>query len=497
MIDQRYQSTKLEHEVLKYARYMKLVVDKQGLVTDVETPGIEWQVQGLKANQQLPDVLQAIIDVCDAAPEPHLFSYVQLAQNLCVDVYVLVQESSYQVVLQDVSKGHESTHKYQQKAHEVNLLLERQAELNRLLEEKRAEAEEASKAKSRFIAMMSHEFRSPISSIMAHAEALSSTGGNAREPAAIQRASWYLLTLIENLLEQAKMDQQDRKLDFSSVEIPALLNDMKQLFSIQAGSKGLSFDIEYSADGEGFVLGDELRLRQVLVNLLSNAMRYTRDGSVKLVCTDRGDSVEFSVTDTGRGIGEADLENIFQPFTRINPGGEGGAGLGLTISRQLISAMNGTLSVTSRINEGSTFSFSLPVPEEHQRKPVESLKGLNVLVVEDDVDLREMYCIWLEDWGATVRTVSGVEQAMEAFLAEPSRLVMTDLFLEDGDGVELLAKLREIEPHLATVLCSASDSIQSCFADDRGLVDAFIAKPVNAVRLEKTLKTAVQLAKHQ
>jgi len=495
MSDRQYQPTKLEHEVLKNARYMKLTVDQRGFVTHVETPGIEWQIEGLKTDQQLPDVLQAIVDVCDIAPEPHLFSYVQLADDLSVDVYVLVHESSYQVVLQDVSKGHDNAHKYQQKAHEISLLLERQAELNRLLEEKRAEAEEASKAKSRFIAMMSHEFRSPISSIMAHAEALRSTHSNAREPAAIHRASWYLLTLIENLLEQAKVDQQDRKLDFSSVETSALLDDMKQLFSIQASSKGLSFDVEYSSDGEGFVWGDELRLRQVLVNLLSNAMRYTREGSIKLACVCRGDAVEFSVTDTGRGIEEADIESIFQPFKRVNPGGEGGAGLGLTISRQLITAMNGTLSVTSRINQGSTFSFSLPIPEEHQRKPVESLKGLNVLVVEDDVDIRDMYCIWLEDWGAAVRTASGVEQAMEAFVAEPSRLVMTDLFLEDGNGAELLAKLREIEPHLATVLCSASDSMQSYFAGDSNLVDAFLAKPVNAARLEKTLKTAVQLAK--
>ena len=267
------QPTKLEHEVLKNARYMKLVVDRRGLVTHVETPGVEWQIQGVRTAWQLPEVLQAIVDVCDAAPEPHIFPYVQLTQDLSVDVYVLVQESDYQVVLQDVSAGHSSTHKFQQKAHEISLLLERQAELNRLLEEKRAEAEEASKAKSRFIAMMSHEFRSPISSIMAHAEALSSTRSNAREPAAIRRASWYLLTLIENLLEQAKMDQQDRKLDFTSVEIPALLSDMKQLFSVQASSKGLAFEIECSVDGEGVVLGDELRLRQVLVNLLSNAMR--------------------------------------------------------------------------------------------------------------------------------------------------------------------------------------------------------------------------------
>ena len=485
----------LEQEVLKNARYLVVIVNQQGLVDRLECPGIEWSVVDLSIGRRLPDVLQAIADVCDDSTSAQLFSYVQLTDQVYVDVHILNREGEKQIILQDVSVGHEGTHRFQQKAHEVSLLLEKQAELNRLLEVKRAEADEASKAKSRFIANMSHEFKSPISSIMAHAEALHSEDSVAREPAAIRRASWYLLTLVENLLEQARPEDEERHLDISSIDVPALLNDMQELFGIQASSRGLTLEIEQS-DGTALVQADDLRLRQVLVNLLSNAIRNTHEGGIRLLCRRRENVVEFNVTDTGSGIDEEDLERIFRPFTRIKSSSAGGAGLGLTISRQLVAAMHGELRVKSQAGEGSTFSFTLPIPEGDQPESSESLVGLSVLLVEGDVDVREMYSIWLEDWGVKGRAVSGCDLAMAEFKNEPADVVMTDLFLEDGNGVELLTSIREAQPGVATVLCSGSDAIETFFGDDRTVADIFVSKPVSAKRLETALRKAMRRVKN-
>jgi|GEM_PF-1620574 len=487
-------TNKLGLAVLKNARYLVAVVDKHGLVKMLECPGLPWCINGLRVGRQLPESLQAIVDICDESTSTQLFPYVQISDDVHTDVHVLSNGSEAQLILHDVNVAYEGAHEFQQKAHDVSLLLEQQAELNRLLEEKRAEADAANRAKSRFIATMSNEFRSPISSIMAHADALHAERRDAREPAAIQRASWYLLTLLENLLEQARMEEDERKLDLSNVEIPPMLSDMRQLFGNQARSRGLMLKVD-NPDQASLVRADEIRLHQVLVNLLSNAMRYTHEGEISLLCRRQGDAIEFCVADTGKGIDEGDLERIFEPFTRINPTGEGSAGLGLTVSRKLVEAMQGELTVQSKTGDGSTFSFSLPIPAKDQLKTIENLEGLSVLLVEDDVDVREMYRIWMEDWGAHVRTVPSCDLAVAEFENDPVDLILTDLFLADGNGVELLTLLRKTRPGLATVLCSSSDSIETYLGRDGAVVDAFICKPVSAKRLESALQTAIRLAK--
>lgn len=481
-----------DQEILSHARYLVVIVANNGLVESLECPGIQWCVDGLHVGQTPPEVLQAVIDAAAGSQTLQLFPYVQLTDHVSADIHVLNRESGKRVVLQDVSEGHEAEHKLQQKAHQVSLLLEQQSELNLLLDQKRAEAEQASAAKSVFIASMSHEFRSPISSIMGHAEALHSNLPDAPEPAAIQRASWYLLTLVENLLEQGRTGEGERRLILSAVDVPVLLNDMRDLFGVQAKSKGLTLDVNH-ADNVSKVQADELRLRQVLVNLLSNAIRYTPEGGISLHCKRQDNAIEFCVTDTGKGIDEIDMERIFQPFTRVNPGGESGAGLGLTISRQLITAMNGDLSVKSKIGKGSTFSFTLPVARDNQPECTQSLEGLSVLLVEDDDDVREMYLIWLEDWGMQVRAVSGFESAVDEFNRQPADLVMSDLFLGDGNGMDLLIQLRETQPNLVTILCSGSDTIGTYCVGDGSVVNGYVSKPVSAKRLEDTFRSVLSM----
>jgi CheY-like chemotaxis protein len=331
---------------------------------------------------------------------------------------------------------------------------------------------------------------------MAHAERLNVQQPGAPELAAIQRGSWYLLTLVENLLEQARMGEGGRSLELASVDVMALLRDMQELFSIQACSKGLTFSVS-NPDEVQYVYADDLRLRQVLVNLLSNAVRYTLEGGIRLQCRRLGDAIEFCVSDTGKGIDKADIQRIFQPFTRVNPAGEGGAGLGLTISQQLVAAMHGELNVQSQPGKGSTFCFSLPAGTVALSETTESLQGLRVVLLEDDNDIREMYQIWLEDWGAVVRGFTSCERAIAEFNDYPTDLVLTDLFLEDGNGMDLLKILRETNPNVATVVCSGSDNIGASCEDEKELVDCFISKPVSASRLESAIQSVVRTRRNK
>ncbi|NNL95475.1 MAG: HAMP domain-containing histidine kinase, partial [Xanthomonadales bacterium] len=382
----------LHQEVLKKARYLVVTVDKYGLVVKQECPGIQWRFDSIRTGRTLPDALQSILDSCTDSLAPQLFPYVHLSDDLIADIHVLNRGEDRQLILQDVSHGHDDEHRLQQKAHEVSLLLEQQAQLNRLLDEKHQQAQQASQAKSRFIAAMSHEFRSPITSIMAHSESLADRMPGEREPGAILRASWYLLTLVENLLEHARMGEGGSRLDISAVDGKRVVMDTGELFAAQAAAAGLELEVSCDSDSCS-VLADELRLRQVLINLLSNALRYTRSGSVKLALEAGPDKARISVSDTGIGIAAEQFDTIFQPFRQLDANSQGGAGLGLSISSQLVRDMGGSLEVRSAEGEGSEFFFDLPVAADAADE--DSLEGRKVLLVEDDEDISSIYQIWL------------------------------------------------------------------------------------------------------
>lgn len=481
----------LHQEVLKNARYLVITIDKYGLVARQECPGSRWRMDGLNTGRPLPDNLHGIIEASSDATAPQLFPYVQLTDSLFADVHVLNTGEEKQLILQDVSDGHGEEYKLQQKAHEVSLLLEQQAELNRELAAQRLEAERASEAKSRFIASMSHEFRSPITSIMGHAEMLKNSIPGSTRTAAIQRASWHLLTLVENLLEQARTGEGIVHINRVPVDLGAVIDDMKELFNLQAQSRGLRLVI--NADlGLPVVYTDELRLRQVLINLLSNAIRYTDTGVVELECKTLENEVQFTVSDTGRGIVADDLERIFEAFTRVETKGNG-AGLGLTISQQLVNALGGELGVESAVGKGTQFHFKLPLHSEADLSEEGDLGGVSILLVEDDDDLREMYRIFLEDWGMEVSAAPGYQQALEKFRVQPSDIVMADFNLPDGKGTQLVEELRALSPGMRSILCTGSGRMDDGSPFEPSCADALIVKPIAAEYLRSvvlsTLKT--------
>lgn len=474
-------------EVLRSTQCLVITIDGEHCVTGLDCPWGEWNLDSLEIGRPLPEPLSAVLSATRPDLEALHYPFIYLNDTVVVDVYVVGRGEDRRLILRDVSESHEAELKFQQMAYEVSLLAEKQAELNRQIEAQRAELERANQAKSHFIASMSHEFRTPITSIMGYADRLSRESAANGSTAAIQRASWHLLTLVENLLEQARQGEGEVYLNPGPVDLTILLQDLYALFIHQARNKGLVLEVSDSPDGTVLVT-DELRLRQALINLLGNAIRYTKEGQVGLNVRITNERLEFAVSDTGPGIGMEDRERIFKPFLRLNPTEQTGAGLGLSITQHLVDAMGGELGLDSVPGQGCTFRFSLSLDTPKSQQTGIRLEGLKALLIEDDPDVLAIHELYLTDFGLEVESASSLATAFELIQKSDYDVVMTDLFLDSDSGTDLLQAVRLAQPSCKTLLCSGAGT----FADWReyfgDCADDFLLKPVQPEKLKAALQ---------
>ncbi len=485
----------IRDELLKLERFIVIAVDAGHKILSVNRSTADWDLPGLIRGSVLPDELGSLLMAASGATEPTVFPYVEL-NGFFVDIHVLADQGSADLVIRDVTETHGIEQTLQQRAHENSLLSEQHAVLNTELAElnqelflRRRQAEKASAAKSRFIASMSHEFRSPIASIMGYADLLQAELPDSENPKALQRASWHLLTLVENLLEQAREGDDSVRLNPTRFSLDRLAGDVNALFRAQANAKGLQFEVKSSPQGIG-VECDELRLRQILINLVSNALRYTQAGQVNVHFKHRDDNLYIRVLDTGQGIASEDIERVFQPFTRVGEDNSTGAGLGLTITRQLLKRMGGQLKVNSKPGVGSEFRVAIPCPamkDEHNEMP--PLSGV-VLWVDDDPDILSLYRVVLENWGLQVHTASSVAQAKDMMKRHDCPLVISDMHLADGNGLDLFRFLKADRPAIAGIIVSGSGKVDLPAGIETSGVRVFLQKPIDAEMLYREIAAA-------
>ena len=485
----------IRDELLKRERFIVIALDAKQTILSVNRSTPDWKLPGLIRGSVLPDSLSSLLNAASGGDEPVVFPYVEMG-GYFVDIHVLGNEDSASLVLHDVTEVHEKEQTLQQRAHENSLLSEQRALLNSELAElneelflRRRQAEKASIAKSRFIASMSHEFRSPIASIMGYADLLRAELPDSENPRALQRASWHLLTLVENLLEQASEGDVSVKLNPTRFSLDRLVGDIDALFRTQSAAKGLDFEVK-SSPGDIELECDELRLRQILINLVSNALRYTQQGQVSVHFIHRENKLFIRVRDTGRGIAPEDIERIFEPFTRVGEGNTSGAGLGLTITRQLIERMGGKLTVESKPGIGSEFRVGVlcsRVQDECREAP--QLSG-TLLWVDDDQDILSLYQLMLESWGLHVLTASSITQAKEMAKRHDFPVVVTDMHLTDGDGLELFSYLRTAHPGIVGIIISGSGVVDLAPETAGSGIRAFLQKPIDADVLYKEIAAA-------
>jgi signal transduction histidine kinase len=466
--------------------------------------------------------IEADVDMRGPAPflvgtpirTPQKLDFIETPGRAIVTMHLIPSDSQCYVVLLDASKEHASIQSKQQTVNELRLMQARQRKLiarqrdliSELVEAKseldhhRREAERISANKSRFIAMMSHEFRTPLASIINYAELAGEEGTSSNDIQksieTISRSAKHLTSLVEVVLDDASLDAGQVQLIERDFDLVSLLDDMAAMMAPMAAEKGLSFAAAVDEDVPTTIYADEVRLRQILINLLGNAVKFTVEGGVKLMATYNDGRLVVTVSDTGPGISIEDQERVFQAFERGGGRGETGAGLGLTITLRLVELMHGEVSLDSMPGEGCTVSVHVPVMAADDGPtaavPVLPLpsedtiaaKPLSVLICDDDEDMVNLVEHYLHRSGYGLITTSDSSEAIAKTLKFDPDIVLMDCNVPGVGGVVAAKVLREqgyAKPIVALTASKLSDEQKSAFT-------RFFRKPARMQELLTEIK---------
>ena len=376
-----------------------------------------------------------------------------------------------------------------------------------------ARALEASRAKSAFLASMSHELRTPLSAILGYSRLMSRDAGRSEadqvQLTQVLRAGEHLLDLINDVLSLSKIEAGRMDLKPAPFSPADLVRELESLFRLSALSKGLAFEVEVR-DLPPQVEGDLPKLRQVLVNLLGNALKFTPRGTVRLSFDWRGGRGAFCVEDTGPGISPEEQVQIFAAFHQTSLGhAAGGTGLGLHISQALVALLGGTLRMDSRVGEGTRFHFEVPLPESEQAvllpargRVVRLAAGetpRKLLIVDDRTENRDILDRLLTLVGFRCSLAEHGAAGLEQWRDGRPDLILMDLRMPVMDGFEAVTRLRHLEtegtlPRTPVVAISASVYDVSGEELTRRGFDAFLTKPIDEEELFSCLRTLLGVA---
>ncbi len=411
--------------------------------------------------------------------------------------------------------GSESRHMAEDESNRQNLLLTREIEAHRRtdaeLQRAKDLAEAANQAKTRYVTGMTHELRTPLNSILGYTQILLKDERLHGEPRlavdTIRRSGEHLHGLIDGLLDLARIEAGKLRLDVAPMSMREFLDDIVGMVAPQAAAKGLAFELQTEGRVPACVRADARRLRQILVNLLGNAVRFTDKGGITLRLDHSREVARFEVIDTGIGIAEQDLERIFLPFERGSAGrrtGDAGTGLGLTITHLLTQLMGGELTVKSVPGQGSTFTVRLYLSETAEtanergvpRRPVTGYIGVRrtLLVVDDQPTQRQMLAGMLLPLGFRIREAASGTECLQSVAEQRPDAVLLDISMDDLDGWETARRIRAAGFASLPILMVSANAFENqpdklAEAGAQGFVD----KPVIESELLAGLQRVLQL----
>jgi signal transduction histidine kinase/ActR/RegA family two-component response regulator len=378
---------------------------------------------------------------------------------------------------------------------------ERQIELRKA----KQESEAAARSKSNFLATVTHEIRTPLNGILGLNQLLLQTDMNREQTQYVQlikSSGKQLLALVNDILDYSKIEANKMTMSLNPLDLTHMMEDLYAVFKLTADAKDIQLNIDVP-DNLPHVQADSVRLRQILINLIGNALKFTRQGSVSIrlktkVMKNKELQIEFQIEDTGIGIRKEDQARLFEKFTQADSSivrEFGGSGLGLTICRQLISLMGGTLRFDSIFGKGSSFhvDVSFPivdittVPTSKETHDVQSNRQVHILVAEDTAVNRMILEKMLVSHGHTVVSVVNGQQAVDRCIAEPFDIVLMDCQMPIMDGLEAARIIRKTHPDLPIIAVTAgvTEEIRlSCL--ESGMND-FLTKPLDFPTVIKTI----------
>ena len=379
----------------------------------------------------------------------------------------------------------------------------------RNLEDARARLEDANRAKDVFLANMSHEIRTPLNGIIGLAAALSETPLPSREhemAELIHQSGATLERLLSDVLDVSKIEAGVIDVEEAPFDLRTTIDTAAHVMIAVAEEKGVDVRIAYADSADGFLIGDAVRIRQIVSNLVSNAVKFTAAGSVEIAAEVTDGVLTVRVTDTGIGFDEATRRRLFQRFEQGDPSitrKYGGTGLGLAISRNIAQRIGGDIAAISTPGGGSTFTLSLPVRRSDvvpklESAPVLTTGGtaaLSVLVAEDHPVNQRTFRMILEAMGAEVTLVENGEAAVRAYQADTFDLILMDMQMPVMDGLSATRAIREIEARghrPRTVIAMLSANVTSAHIDQAlaSGCDFHMSKPITPARLADGIRRA-------
>ncbi|MCW7489913.1 PAS domain S-box protein [Leptospira meyeri] len=360
--------------------------------------------------------------------------------------------------------------------------------------ESKEKAELAANTKTTFLANMSHEIRTPMNAIIGFTEILLAgdlLGNQKNHLETVKNSAKSLLRLLNDVLNSAKLDRGAVELETIDFSLYSLVDQVCSAMGMEARKKGLEFQTHLDSNLEDYYKGDSLRIRQILTNLLGNAIKFTKEGLIKLEITKKDSGVLFHIQDTGIGIAEDRMEKIFDPFTQADVSMSrkfGGTGLGTTISKQLVELMKGKIWVESKLGVGTDFYFSLPLEKgvpvlELNEKIQLDLPSSKILIVDDVKQNVELIQLLMTSNGHEVEIARNGKEALDLFLSKPFDLILMDIQMPEMDGLEATRQIRKYEEkdssRIPIIALSASVFEEDKISAKNAGMDGFVSKPID------------------